>query len=167
MSIRKDVDKGSFTFSGKQELKLRLEDVLVDEVPHTFRSNIKNPTLRENYIQYDTFNKGYNSQPSRIYFLDSISPTLDTSHPFKIIYKYKTQVNKENLENILRTENLVRYANIYELFTLMGFTKEDAEKLKSYGISRTQIIKQAGNSIVVPILEEIFKNLKGVLYEKN
>ncbi len=49
----------------------------------------------------------------------------------------------------------------------MGFTKEDAKKLKKYGISKTQLIKQAGNSIVVNVLEEIFKNLEGVLYEKN
>lgn len=167
ISIRKDIDLGSFIFPSKQHLKFHLADIIENDTEDTFITKIENPTLKMNYIQYDNSGKGYDSQTSRLYFLDSISPTLNASHPFKIIYKYKTQVNKENLKDVLNTENLVRNANIYELFTLMGFTKEDAKKLKNYGISKTQIIKQAGNSIVVNVLEEIFKNLEGVLYEKS
>lgn len=41
----------------------------------------------------------------------------------------------------------------------MGFDDEDYEKIKSIGISRSQIYKQAGNSIVVNVLEAIFKEL--------
>lgn len=46
-----------------------------------------------------------------------------------------------------------------ECFILMGFTKEDADRLSAAGISNTQLYKMAGNSIVVPVLEGIFKEL--------
>lgn len=46
-----------------------------------------------------------------------------------------------------------------ECFILMGFTKEDCDKLAAAGISNTQLYKMAGNSIVVPCLEGIFKEL--------
>ena len=39
----------------------------------------------------------------------------------------------------------------------MGFTDKDHEKLKD--ISNTQKYKMAGNSICVPVLEAIFKQL--------
>lgn len=51
-----------------------------------------------------------------------------------------------------------------ECFALMGFQKEDADKLSDNGISNTQLYKQAGNSIVVDVLMGIFGNLKGTLY---
>ena len=41
----------------------------------------------------------------------------------------------------------------------MGFDDEDFLKAKQTGISNTQLYKQAGNSVVVDVLEEIFKNL--------
>ena len=45
-----------------------------------------------------------------------------------------------------------------ECFRLMGFTDEEFDKA-SIGISNTQLYKMAGNSIVVNVLVEIFKNL--------
>ena len=41
----------------------------------------------------------------------------------------------------------------------MGFDDGDFYKAKSVGISNTQLYKQAGNSIVVNVLERIFNNL--------
>lgn len=45
-----------------------------------------------------------------------------------------------------------------ECFRLMGFDDEDYEKASGVN-SNTQLYKQAGNSIVVPVLEGILKNL--------
>ena len=42
---------------------------------------------------------------------------------------------------------------------LMGFDEEDFEKAKAVGVSDTQLYKQAGNSIVVNVLEAILKEL--------
>lgn len=44
------------------------------------------------------------------------------------------------------------------LASLMGFGDEDFEKASKVN-SNTQLYKQAGNSIVVNVLEEIFKEL--------
>lgn len=46
-----------------------------------------------------------------------------------------------------------------ECWRLMGFSDEDFEKARSVPTSNTQLYKQAGNSIVVNVLEKIFKNL--------
>lgn len=45
-----------------------------------------------------------------------------------------------------------------ETWRLMGFDDEDFEKAEKVN-SNTQLYKQAGNSIVVNVLVEIFKNL--------
>ena len=46
-----------------------------------------------------------------------------------------------------------------ECWRLMGFDDEDFYKAQQSGVSDTQLYKQAGNSIVVNVLEKIFKNL--------
>ena len=46
-----------------------------------------------------------------------------------------------------------------ECWRLMGFDDSDFEKAKSTGISNSQLYKQAGNSIVVNVLQYIFRNL--------
>ena len=52
-----------------------------------------------------------------------------------------------------------------ECFKLMGFTSEDYKKVSDCGMSDTQLYKQAGNSIVVNVLEAIFTSL-GEKYEE-
>lgn len=48
-----------------------------------------------------------------------------------------------------------------EYFRLMGFSDSDSdyELLAMNGISKTQIYKMAGNSIVVTVLEHLFKQI--------
>ena len=46
-----------------------------------------------------------------------------------------------------------------ECWRLMGFDDIDIDKCIEAGISNTQLYKQAGNSIVVPVLEKILGNL--------
>ena len=54
-----------------------------------------------------------------------------------------------------------------ECWRLMGFEDKDFEKVDGK-LSNTQLYKQAGNSIVVDVLVEIFKELfKGENNEKN
>jgi len=59
------------------------------------------------------------------------------------------------LENTYR----IRKLTPLECMLLMDFDKEDYYKLKENKISNSQIYKMAGNSIVVGVLEEIFKKL--------
>ena len=46
-----------------------------------------------------------------------------------------------------------------ECWRLMGFSDEDFNKAQASGVSNSQLYKQAGNSIVVNVLEGILKNL--------
>lgn len=60
-----------------------------------------------------------------------------------------------------------RYRNLTptEYFRLMGFTDDDVNLLIENGISKTQLYKMAGNSIVVNILEALFGELYKVRKE--
>lgn len=53
-----------------------------------------------------------------------------------------------------------------ECWRLMGFGDEDFDKAQAVPTSDTQLYKQAGNSIVVNVLEAVFRNLFGVEKEK-
>ena len=84
----------------------------------------------------------------RVYSIEGLSPTIPTccggnQHP-KII------------QNDYRIRKLVPL----ECFRLMGFSDTDFQRCIDIGTSNTQLYKQAGNSIVVNILEEIFIKLK-------
>ena len=53
----------------------------------------------------------------------------------------------------------IRKLTPLECWRLMGFDDKDFYKARNAGISDTQAYKQAGNSIVVNVLQEILKNL--------
>lgn len=53
----------------------------------------------------------------------------------------------------------IRKLTPLECWRLMGFDNTDFNKAKLAGISDTQLYRQAGNSIVVNVLEAIFRNL--------
>ena len=63
-------------------------------------------------------------------------------------YRQKTLINNGN---VLR----IRKLTPKECYRLMGFSDEDFEKSEAVPTSNTQLYKQAGNSIVVDVLEEI------------
>ena len=52
-----------------------------------------------------------------------------------------------------------------ECYRLQGFTAEDCKKASEVGISNSQLYKQAGNSICVPVLEAIYKSLGEIYVE--
>ena len=75
-----------------------------------------------------------------------LSPTLTT--------------NKGEGIKILQNEDYrIRKLTPLECWRLMGFSDNDYYAAKSVGISNAQLYKQAGNSIVVTVLEAIFRQL--------
>ena len=89
-------------------------------------------------------------QPSlqnRIYDSNGILTTITTCFLPSILIK------GENME-----EFRIRKLTPKECWRLMGFDDSDFEKAEKVN-SNTQLYKQAGNSIVVNVLEKIFKNL--------
>lgn len=68
-----------------------------------------------------------------------------------------TSVQKDNY--VVEPPYRIRKLTEGECWKLMGFSDEDVAKIKAVGMSKTQMYKQAGNSIVVPVLEAILKPL--------
>lgn len=69
-----------------------------------------------------------------------------------------TTVQKDNY--LIDAENdkyRIRRLTPLEYFRLMGFSDEDFAKVRS--LSDTQLYKMAGNSVCVPVLQEIFKRI--------
>lgn len=80
---------------------------------------------------------------SRIVDSDGIAPTVTENHGTVTA----TAVNIPPLR--------IRKLTPKECYRLMGFSDEDFEKSESVPTSNTQLYKQAGNSIVVDVLEEL------------
>ena len=54
---------------------------------------------------------------------------------------------------------LVRRLTPLEAFRLMGFDDQDVQEMMKAGVSENQMLKQAGNSIVVNVLQDLFYEL--------
>ena len=88
-----------------------------------------------------------NPQAGRVYKAEGISPALDTCQ------------GGNRMPKILSEDISIRKLTPLECWRLMGFDDEDFNKAQSSGVSDTQLYKQAGNSIVVNVLEKIFTEL--------
>lgn len=75
-----------------------------------------------------------------------LSPTLTTN-------------KGEGIKILQNNDYRIRKLTPLECWRLMGFRDMDYYAAKSVGISDVQLYKQAGNSIVVTVLEAIFRNL--------
>lgn len=229
LSIRSDIDKEDFKFPYKEELKLKLKDILEEEVDDKYYLSDE----QINRIKFSTFNQQYKriqekeycdtlcardwKDPKCIEVADyrydeglrirknRLSPCLTLKTGSKslsgntlVIYNnVKSCVLEKNKEIINPLKGITKYGwhfeqNVYDIngcirslksssgsgnipkaiissfkirkltpkecWKLMGFNDEDFEKAQKVN-SNTQLYKQAGNSIVVNVLEKIFKNL--------
>ena len=126
-------------------------------------------------------------QAGAVWNKEGLAPTLDTMQggyrqPLitegKFICKQRTDEGlrffKDNICGTIRTINSggdkrvielneyefrIRKLTPRECFRLMGVGESNIDKIQAAGISNTQQYKLAGNSIVVPVLEGIFRNL--------
>lgn len=82
------------------------------------------------------------------FFKDNVCGTIKT-------------INAGGDKRVIETEPKIRIRKLtpLECWRLMGFDDEDFYKAKNIPTSDTQLYKQAGNSIVVNVLVDIFKNL--------
>jgi DNA (cytosine-5)-methyltransferase 1 len=86
------------------------------------------------------------SQAGKVYSIDGLFPTLCAcTHGYALGY--------------IEIGGKYRKLTPIETFRMMGFTEEDCKKCMELGTSETQLYKQAGNSIVVPVLEFIFRRI--------
>ena len=144
ISIRKDIDN-SFRFPEKEQIKLGLKDILENNVDKKYWVENSKCIRLKSIVEKNKFEDDkvlnldlYNQR------ISNISQTLTEPHH-----------NTQRLFDGYR----IRKLTPKECWRLMGFSDEDFEKAKNVPMSNTQLYKQAGNSIVVNVLEKIFKNL--------
>ena len=206
VSIRKDVDDGSFCFPKPQPLNICLKDVLEENVDEKFylsqdkikslkassfmlktkcviekeikivghtksggessailsTTGICNCLSATDYkqpkqivkdakvMQVGNLRQGNgwdNPQCGRVYDTNGLSPTLNTM-----------QGGDRQPKIVERAHEFrIRKLTPLECWRLMGFEDTDFWKVKNSGISNSQLYKMAGNSIVVNVLQAIFR----------
>lgn len=138
-ALDEDVD---YKFSAKKPLTLKLKDILEDNVDDSYY-------LSEAQVE-KIQSSNYELTKARIQEKDYSSPLLASD-------AYQTKcVNIRVDENAMNFKT--RCLTPLEYWRLMGITDEDFEKANK-AVSNSQLYKQAGNSIVVDVLEGIFKQL--------
>ena len=164
VSIRKDVDTGSFVFPAPIATKRTLKDILDNnmkfekyKVPESILEKIvistdplkiKNAT-KQGYIECDLY--------------DSITTTFPNSKTRRgRVGKQCSQTLTTSKIMAVNTPEGIRYLTEKECFRLMGFDDIDFEKIKD--TKSTYLYKQAGNSIVVDVLIYLFKAIFKAVY---
>lgn len=95
-----------------------------------------------------------NPQRGRIYNPSGIAPTLNAMQGGGLTPKIGDSMVFEGIRKLTPKE----------CWRLMGFDDADIDKCIAAGISNSQLYKQAGNSIVVDVIEEIYCSLFNLFY---
>ena len=225
VSIRKDVDDGSFCFPAPQPLNIRLKDILEENVDEKFYLKETKDFFIKNSLNMEAKGNGFRfaphvknhaeiaktittraggrmddnfimdneiNSPNFVFNSENVNKLNEnvtermSKQAFETLNKNECKAgdvinpfNKKVVNNGLcptlttrpdgfKTANLIvehtqdfriRKLTPLECWRLMGFSDEDFEKAKASGISNSQLYKQAGNSIVVTVLQGILKNL--------
>lgn len=177
VSIRKDINK-LFTFPPKQEFKLKLKDLLEDEVDEKYYLSGEQiarivdieglvSTVIENHGTVTAILEGdtnrticLNSKSGRN-GIDGLQPSrkdrIYSSDGIACTIATNDFYNPNYLVSLILPYK-IRKLTPKECWRLMGFNDEDFEKAAKVN-SNAQLYKQAGNSIVVNVLMAIFNNL--------
>lgn len=212
VSIRKDIDTGSFSFPTAFPLKVRLKDIVEDGADEKYfvkkeltrklviNSDVSEPQvlrlvrsehgkqIRKQYEsgeivepwsamkQYEPRTDGVSNTVSTVlkdnillvreatksgYAEARVGDSINFEHPNSKtrrgrVGKQVAQTLTTSPQQGIVLEGLrIRYFTPRECFRLMGFSDDAFEKAASV-VSERQLYKQAGNSIVVDVLEELF-----------
>lgn len=104
-------------------------------------------------------------QVRRVYNMNGIAPTLDTMQGGHREPKILSKLPQNDNQSVKTGNYRIRKLTPKECWRLMGFEDEQFQKAVNAGVSNSQLYKQAGNSIVVDVLEYIFKNLFQEVHE--
>ena len=87
--------------------------------------------------------------------IKDISPTQTSNCGSNFSTSTVLKAEQRETDDFLR----IRKLTPKECWRLMGWKDKQIDKVLATGMSNTQLYKQAGNGIVVNVLEAIFKNL--------
>ena len=140
---------GEFSFDNLEKVPLKpISNFLEDNIRDT-KYIVKQPSMVK-YLPTNSFNKKYGGN---LRVIEDFCWTITTK-----------QVRHPNSGIVKIDENTYRYLTERECWRFMGFSDEDFDKASlehktKDGKLNGTLYKQAGNSIVVQVLEAIFKEL--------
>ena len=114
----------------------RIEDTVPEKFPHLVQ-------LGNLHVDWTGF---YNPQDTRVYSPMGTCPTLTLSFSPRFMIKDGDEYK-------------VRRLSGFESMRMMGVEDEDIQKLVDGGLSNNQLAQLAGNSIVVDVMSEFFKEM--------
>ena len=114
----------------------RIEDTVPEKFPHLVQ-------LGNLHVDRTGF---YNPQDTRVYSPMGTCPTLTLSFSPRFLIKDGNEYK-------------VRRLSGFESMRMMGVEDEDIQKLIDGGLSNNQLAQLAGNSIVVDVMSEFFKEM--------
>ena len=141
VSIRKDIDVGLFKFPDSVPLTEKMEDIL------------------ENGRDESFLNCPYTEKAvSAAYRGRYVSPGKTAQHLEISNREYANALTCVKKDSMVAFHGKCRYFTELERFRLMGFDDVDYHKAAAV-TKKTQLVKQTGNSIVVPVIECILGSL--------
>ena len=141
----------SYIFPKHKRLVSKLKDYLEEEVDDKYFISEKLLTYLTDMTNRNGFIRGERFKPH--YENSKYSWTLTTSGGGIATDNFIVVENVSNKKNHLN----IRKLTPLESWRLMGWSDEDFEKVKNF--SDTTLYRLAGNSVVVPVLKEIFRTL--------
>ena len=165
-------DTHGFEFPTPLKLTTKLKDLLEDDVDEKYNLKRTKDFFIKNSLDMESKGNGFRFAP-HIKQNANISCCITTRAggrmddnfildipSDKLKYEFSlSSGNKEFLDQKWIENLKIRKLTPKECWRLMGFDDCDIDKCIAANISNTQLYKQAGNSIVVNVLEAIFKNL--------
>ncbi|EOU2097155.1 DNA cytosine methyltransferase [Clostridium perfringens] len=155
-----------FKFPEKIQLKKRIVDILDQKVDskYAISEDMEKKFVSNKNFTNDNLNEIESSEIRQIGFLKKSEN--GKKHQSNTIYDGRCVARtlmacdyKSPL--LIMLDGKIRKLSPKEYFRLMGLNEDDIEKIQKAKISPTQQYKMAGNSIVVPVLEGIFKEMLG------
>ena len=141
-----------YKFADKMSLDKCIADILEDEVD-------------EKYYLSEEIQKRFKLTNQNKNIIGTTKPEFRTIGQRDLVYSKEgimgalVATDYKQPKQIAELDFRIRKLTPRECFRLMGMRDDDIDKIQAAGISNTQQYKMAGNSIVVNVLEVIFKNL--------
>ena len=160
ISIRKDIDNKSYHIPKPIELNKCVKDLLEINVDNKYYISLDKLIIKNNIIynqkcenkliEVGLLNTKGRESNRRVYHENGLCPTINSMNGGN--RQPKIFIQKENNYKLRKLTPL-------ECWRLMGFKDEDYYKAKEIGLPESKLYERAGRGIVVPMLEEIFKEL--------
>jgi DNA (cytosine-5)-methyltransferase 1 len=160
VSIRKDIETEKFEFPQGLGCEKVVRDILEESVEQKYYLK---DTLQDLFELYDVEKEGLTPKLQQIgnvnhpKYHDFSNRVYDSNQLARTVMGGGGNNNDKAGQYLISGK--IRRLTPKECWRVMGFSDLDFDNAKSVGVSETQLYKQAGNSIDVKVLENLFYSL--------